>query len=257
MIDTHSHIYSAEFDADRTAVVAAAQAAGVEHIVLANEDLGSIERLHQTHDAFPDFCSMAMGLHPESVGADFRNTLQQIGDELARGNYCAIGEIGLDLYWDTTYSAEQRQALEQQLDWALTFDLPVILHVRKAFPEMFASLAKFKNKPLRGVFHCFGGGVEEARKAVSLGFVLGVGGVFTYKNSGLPDILRPIGLQHLVLETDAPFLAPVPHRGRRNEPQFMAAVARKMAEIFDTSIEKIDEITTKNAENLFMFSQIK
>ena len=112
MIDTHSHIYSAEFDADRTAVVAAAQAAGGEHIVLANEDLGSIERLHQTHDAFPDFCSMAMGLHPESVGADFRNTLQQIGDELARGNYCAIGEIGLDLYWDTTYSAEQRQALE-------------------------------------------------------------------------------------------------------------------------------------------------
>ena len=257
MIDTHSHIYSAEFDADRTAVVAAAQAAGVEHLLLANEDLGSIVRLHLSHYSFPYFCSMAMGLHPESVGADFRNTLQQIGDELARGNYCAIGEIGLDLYWDTTYSAEQRQALEQQLDWALTFDLPVILHVRKAFPEMFASLAKFKNKPLRGVFHCFGGGVEEARKAVSLGFVLGVGGVFTYKNSGLPDILRPIGLQYLVLETDAPFLAPVPHRGRRNEPQFMAAVARKMAEIFDTSIEKIDEITTKNAENLFMFGQIK
>ncbi len=251
MIDSHSHIYCEDFDADRATVVAEAKATGVEHVILANEDTHSIERLLRTKAEFPDFCSVTMGVHPESVKADYKTLLLQIGDELAKGGYCAVGEIGIDLYWDTTFAKEQSAAFEQQLDLALQFDLPVIVHVRKAFAEVFASLAKFKGKPLRGVFHCFGGGVEEARKAVSLGFMLGVGGVFTYKNSNLADILQPIGLEHLLLETDAPFLSPVPYRGKRNEPKFMIEVARKMATLFQVSFEKIDEITTKNSKNLF------
>lgn len=251
MIDTHSHIYAEEFDDDRAAVVERAQAAGVRRVVLANEDSASIARLRRTVNEFPCFCAAAMGLHPESVKADYRAELRQVGDELAKGGYCAVGEIGFDLYWDATFRAEQVAAFEQQVDWALAFDLPVVLHVRKAFAEAFASLARFSGKPLRGVFHCFGGGVEEARKAVSLGFFLGVGGVLTYKNSHLADILSPIGVEHLLLETDAPYLPPVPYRGRRNEPCFMAEVARRMADIFRMPMEKIDETTTRNAVELF------
>ncbi len=251
MIDTHTHIYTEEFDADRVAVVERAQAAGVQRVVLANEDSASIERLQRTVSAFPDFCAAAMGLHPESVKADYRTELRTVSDALAQGGYCAIGEIGLDLYWDTTFRAEQVAAFEQQIDWALTLDLPVVLHVRKAFAEAFASLARFSGKPLRGVFHCFGGGVEEARKAVSLGFFLGVGGVLTYKNSHLADIVSPIGVEHLLLETDAPYLAPVPHRGKRNEPAFVVEVAHTLAEIFRMPVEKIDETTTRNALDLF------
>lgn len=254
MIDTHSHIYCADFDNDRCEVVERAKLAGIQHVILANEDLTSVEKLHQTCAKFPDFCTPAMGLHPESVRQDYKKTVQQIGDLLSDKNYCAIGEIGLDFYWDTTFAAEQIDAFEAQIDLALAFDLPVIMHVRKAFAETFASLAKFRGKPLRGVFHCFGGGIEEARKAISLGFALGVGGVFTYKNSNLRDILQPIGLAHLLLETDAPFLSPVPHRGKRNEPQFMLETARQMATVFNTSLEKIDEITTQNARNIFKIS---
>lgn len=251
MIDTHTHIYTEEFDLDRAAVVERARAAGVQRVVLANEDSTSIERLQRTVSAFPDFCVAAMGLHPESVKTDYRTELRRIGDELAKGGYCAVGEIGIDLYWDTTFCAEQVAAFEQQIDWALALDLPVVLHVRKAFAEVFASLARFAGKPLRGVFHCFGGGVEEARKAVALGFFLGIGGVLTYKNSRLPDILLPIGTEHLLLETDAPYLSPVPHRGKRNEPSFVVETARTMAEIFRMPLEKIDETTTRNATELF------
>lgn len=251
MIDSHSHIYAEEFDADRTAVVERALAAGVSRVVLANEDSASISRLQRTMHEFPDFCVAAMGLHPESVNADYRTELRRIGDELTAGGYCAVGEIGIDLYWDTTFRAEQIAAFEQQVDWALALDLPVVLHVRKAFAETFASLARFGGKPLRGVFHCFGGGVEEARKAVSLGFFLGIGGVLTYKNSRLPELLSSIGVEHLLLETDAPYLAPVPYRGKRNEPAFVAATAQKLADIFCLPIEKIDETTTENAVELF------
>ncbi len=251
MIDTHTHIYSQEFDDDRAAVVQRALQAGITHVVLANEDSRSIQPLKKTVAEFPDFCSAAMGLHPESVKEDFRNELQIVGDELAAGDYCAVGEIGLDLYWDDTFRDSQILAFEQQLDWAISLSLPVVLHVRKAFAEAFASLAKFRGKPLRGVFHCFGGGVEEVRKVVKMGFYLGVGGVLTFKKSHLPEIVSQIGAQHLLLETDAPYMAPVPHRGQRNEPQYVADVAQCLAEIFQIPVEKIDETTTQNAKNLF------
>ena len=251
MIDTHSHIYSEEFDADRVEVIANAQAVGVEHVILSNVDSSTLEPMRQLTQAYPDFCSMAVGLHPTSVTADYQAELECVESELKRGGYVAIGEIGIDLYWDETFNQEQIVVFEQQLQWAVEYKLPVIIHTRKAFAEVFASLSKFRGADLRGVFHCFGGGIEEARKAVSLGFLLGIGGVVTYKNSHLSEILREIGIDYLLLETDAPYLSPVPYRGKRNEPQFMIKTAQTLSMVFQLSVEKIDEITTKNAKKLF------
>ena len=251
MIDTHSHIYSEEFDADRAEVIARAKTVGVEHVVLANVDSATLEPMRELVQAYPDFCSMAVGLHPTSVTADYHAELERVESDLKRGGYVAIGEIGIDLYWDETFKLEQIRVFEQQLQWSIDYQLPVIIHTRKAFAEVFASLSKFKGAGLRGVFHCFGGGIEEAKKAVSLGFLLGIGGVVTYKNSHLSEILREIGVDSLLLETDAPYLSPVPYRGKRNEPQYMLETVRTLSTVFQLSVEKIDEITTKNAKKLF------
>jgi TatD DNase family protein len=254
MIDTHSHIYDPDFDSDRLEVVNRAIQAGVEKVLLANVDASTIEPMLQCHKQYPDFSAMAMGLHPTSVKEDWQAELRTIEDALRAANkYLSIGEIGLDLYWDKTFAAEQEKALEQQLDWAISLDLPVILHIRKAHAETFKVLNKFKGKTIRGVFHCFGGGVEEARKAVDMGFMLGIGGVVTYKNSNLGEIIAPIGLEHILLETDAPYLSPVPNRGKRNEPSNLVYIRDHLASIFQTNSQKVDEITTKNARQLFNF----
>lgn len=249
MIDTHSHIYSEEFDADRAEVIAGAQAVGVEKVMLVNVDSSTLQPMREAVTRYPDFFKVAVGLHPTSVTADYTKELERVATELKRGDYSAVGEIGIDLYWDETFKAEQIIVFETQLQWAIDYDLPVIIHTRKAFAEVFASLSKFKS--LRGVFHCFGGGIEEAKKAVSLGFFLGIGGVVTYKNSNLSDILLQIGLEHVLLETDAPYLPPVPYRGKRNEPKFLVEIAQKLALLFQLPIEKVDEVTTNNAKNLF------
>jgi len=251
MIDTHSHIYGEEFDEDRAEVVARAKAAGVEKVLLCNVDLTTIERMKKMHHTMPDFTDMAMGLHPTEVHHDWRADLNRIGDELSNGSYKAIGEIGMDLYWDRTFEQEQREVLREQMAWAIEKDMPVVLHIRKAYAEVFEEFKAMNIKEWRGVFHCFSGGVEEARKAVRMGFMLGIGGVLTYKNSGLAEIVGAIGAEHLLLETDAPYLAPVPYRGKRNEPSFMASVRDKMAEILGRSAQEIDEITTANARNMF------
>lgn len=254
MIDTHSHIYDPDFDSDRVEVVNRAIEAGVEKVLLANVDTSTIEQMLQCHSQHPDFTSMAMGLHPTSVKEDWLLELRNVEDALRAGDkYHAIGEIGLDLYWDKTFIAEQEKALEQQLDWAISLDLPVILHIRKAHAETFKVLNKFKGKTIRGVFHCFGGGVEEARKAVDMGFLLGIGGVVTYKNSNLGEIIAPIGINHILLETDAPYLSPVPNRGKRNEPSNLVYVRDHLGLIFHKNPQKVDEITTKNARQLFNF----
>ncbi len=254
MIDTHSHIYDPDFDSDRVEVVNRAIEAGVEKVLLANVDTSTIEQMLQCHSQYPDFTSMAMGLHPTSVKEDWQLELRNVEDALRAGDkYHAIGEIGLDLYWDKTFIAEQEKALEQQLDWAISLDLPVILHIRKAHAETFKVLNKFKGKTIRGVFHCFGGGVEEARKAVDMGFLLGIGGVVTYKNSNLGEIIAPIGINHILLETDAPYLSPVPNRGKRNEPSNLVYVRDHLGLIFHKNPQKVDEITTKNARQLFNF----
>lgn len=251
MIDTHTHIYMEEYDEDRDTVVNNALQNKVSHVVLPNVDADSIDRLHRCHNLYPDFTSTAMGLHPTSVDDNYETHLAAVKNDLFSGNHVAVGEIGLDLYWDKTFARQQEIVLTTQLNWALELNLPVILHVRKAYAETFKILSKFNNRGLRGVFHCFGGGVEEVKKAVSLGFFIGIGGVLTYKNSTLPSVIENVKLENILLETDAPFLSPVPYRGKRNEPAYLANVAHVLSSIFNVDDEIVDKITTENARTLF------
>ena len=251
MIDTHTHIYMEEYDEDRDTVVNNALQNKVSHVVLPNVDADSIDRLHRCHNLYPEFTSTAMGLHPTSVDGNYETHLAAVKNDLFSGNHVAVGEIGLDLYWDKTFARQQEIVLTTQLNWALELNLPVILHVRKAYAETFKILSKFNNRGLRGVFHCFGGGVEEVKKAVSLGFFIGIGGVLTYKNSTLPSVIENVKLENILLETDAPFLSPVPYRGKRNEPAYLANVAPVLSSIFNVDDEIVDKITTENARTLF------
>ena len=251
MIDTHSHIYLEEFDLDRFEVVKNALKSGIEKVVLANVDSQTIERLETAQAEFSHFCVSAMGLHPTSVTDNYHAELQIIKENLFTKKYAAVGEIGLDLYWDETFINQQVEVFEEQIRWALELDLPVIIHIRKAFAEVFNSLQKFKKTLPKGVFHCFSGGIEEAKKAVELGFLLGIGGVVTYKNSNLSEIIKQIGIEKILLETDAPYLAPVPFRGKRNEPKYLTEILQKLSTVFALSEEKVDEITTNSAKNLF------
>ncbi len=252
MIDTHSHIYGEEYKDDRDEVVANAQAAGVEHIVLANVDAETIEPLLECNKTYPDFTSMAMGLHPTSMNDSYLQQLDIIGEKLfGADKFVAVGEIGIDLYWDTTYQHQQEEAFARQIDWAIELNLPIIIHVRKAYAEVLKVLNRFSGKELHGVFHCFGGGIEEAKKVVSMGFYLGIGGVVTYKNSNLGEVIKPIGLNHILLETDAPYLSPVPFRGKRNEPKNLVHINDKISSIFQEKNENVDFITTRNAKMLF------
>ena len=252
MIDTHSHIYSEDFDADRGEVIRRAQEAGVTKIIMPNVDSESLPGMLETERMFPDVCLAAIGLHPTSVKENYLDELALVKSELERRKYMAIGEIGIDLYWDKTFYTEQVFALQTQVQWALDSNLPVIIHVRDSHKETIEALQPFKNKGLRGVFHCFTGNSKEAEEIAELGdFMLGIGGVVTFKNSGLAGNLKDIPLTKLVLETDTPYLAPVPFRGKRNEPAYTALVRDKLAEVYQVSAEEIDEITTRNAEKLF------
>lgn len=251
MIDTHSHIYGEEFDEDREEVMKRAIDAGVEKVLLCNVDLETVARMKELHAAEPEFSEMAMGLHPTEIKEEWKSDLKKIGYELFSSGYKAVGEIGMDLYWDRTFEREQREVLREQIAWARELDMPVVLHIRKAYAEVFDEFKYMGLHEWRGVFHCFGGGIEEAKKAVKMGFMLGIGGVLTYKNSGLGEIVKEIGVEHLLLETDAPYLAPVPYRGKRNEPAFMVSVRNKIGEILDRSAREIDEITTVNARKTF------
>lgn len=252
MIDTHSHIYSEEFDADRAEVIAAAKESGVERVVLANVDSSTIEQLTAAGAEYPDFFRLAMGLHPTSVKEDYLEELERVIAQFSTENrYVAVGEIGLDLYWDKTFIGEQLEAFHRQVEVALDLQLPVIIHVRKAYSEVFEALKRYQGNMPRGVFHCFSGGVQESQKAIELGFYLGVGGVVTYKNSNLGEIIKPITMDRILTETDAPYLSPVPYRGKRNEPKYMAEVCRKLAEIYGCSYEEMDRATTRNAKELF------
>ena len=252
MIDTHSHIYSEDFDADRGEVIRRAQEAGVTKIIMPNVDSESLPGMLETERMFPDVCLAAIGLHPTSVKENYLDELALVKSELERRKYMAIGEIGIDLYWDKTFYTEQVFALQTQVQWALDSNLPVIIHVRDSHKETIEALQPFKNKGLRGVFHCFTGSRKEADEIVELGdFMLGIGGVVTFKNSGLAGNLKDIPLTKLVLETDTPYLAPVPFRGKRNEPAYTAFICNKLAEVYQVSVKEIDEITTRNAEKLF------
>jgi TatD DNase family protein len=250
-IDTHCHLFSEEFDADRIECIDRAQKAGISKILLPNIDSSTIERLYSTEKNFSDICFSMMGLHPTSVKENYQQELEIVYQELSKRKFAGIGEIGIDLYWDKTFLKEQKFVFQKQLEWALQFNYPVSIHCREAFDEIFEVLDNMQEIPF-GIFHCFTGTLEQAQKILSYNrFKLGIGGVLTYKKSTLPDVLKFIDKKHLVIETDAPYLAPVPYRGKRNEPAYLYFVAEKLAEIKNTTIEEIARATHSNSTEIF------
>jgi len=252
LIDSHSHIYSEEFDEDRAEVIERAKSVGVTKLILPNVDAASLQRMLKTEAEYPAYCYAAIGLHPTSVNEDFNSELELVKTELERRDYVAIGEIGIDLYWDKQFLNEQITVFRRQLEWALEYNLPVIIHVRDSFNETMKVLNEFAGKGLKGVFHSFTGTADDAAQIIDFGgFYMGINGIVTFKNSGLSAVVEQIGIEHLLLETDAPYLTPAPYRGKRNESAYLGLICKKMAEIFGKSEKEIDEITTRNVNNLF------
>lgn len=254
LVDTHSHIYSEEFDDDRSEVIERAKSAGVEKIILPNIDCSSLERLSSLAASDTSYFYVANGLHPTSVKSDFRSELDVIFSEstFARlPNVVAIGEIGIDLYWDDTYLKEQRVAFDFQLDYARKNNLPVIIHCRNAFAQIMDVMSAYSGSGMTGVFHCFSEDYEAARQVLDIGFLIGIGGVLTYKKSSLPEVVTRIPLSGIVLETDSPYLSPVPHRGKRNESSYVSCVAEKLSSLLALDYDKVCEITSRNAKKLF------
>jgi TatD DNase family protein len=251
IIDTHSHIYSKEFDSCRAEVIRRAKQIGIEAVLLPNEDSSSIEALLKTCDEYPGFAFPMMGLHPTSVKENYVSELQTVEKVLSKQKFYAIGEIGIDLYWDKTFVNQQIEVFEEQLQWSIDLDLPVAIHTRNSFYEALECIHRTGVGLLRGIFHCFGGGINEWNEIARLqNFYVGIGGVVTFKNSGLSGILPQIPLERIVLETDAPYLAPVPYRGKRNEPAYIIEVAKKVAECYGITVAEVIDATTKNAKGL-------
>lgn len=250
-IDTHSHIYDEAFDTDRELVFQRALEVGVEMVLLPNTDESTIKPMMDFYESHPDNCRMMMGLHPEGVREDYKRHLSVIEKEMERQCWVGVGEIGLDLYWDKTFEKQQVEVLREQLSWAKHLHLPVSLHTREAFDLMFKVLEQEQDGNLTGVFHCFNGTKEQADIAISLGFHLGLGGVITYKNCDVKSFLNEIPLNKILLETDDPYLPPVPYRGKRNEIAYMIEVAKKIAEVKQIDIKEVAETTSYNARQLF------
>jgi len=251
--DTHTHLYVEEFDNDRNAVMLRAQQNNVSRLFLPAIDSKYHDRMLLTTGKYKDLCYPMMGLHPTSVKGDYLNELDIVSDHLARQEmkFYAVGEVGIDLYWDKTHESEQRIAFNRQLDLAITYDLPLVIHTRNSM-DIALGMVEAKHHPkLRGVFHCFSGNIAQAERAIGLGFMIGIGGVVTYKNSGLQTVVAHTGLHHFLLETDAPWLTPVPHRGQRNEPSYIPVIAQKIAEIKNITLEMVAETTTANALRVF------
>ena len=254
LIDTHCHVYDHQFSLDRNEAMQRALDAGVSMMLLPNVDASTIAPMHELHEQFPDCTRVMMGLQPEEVKDDYKQVLATMEKKLERYIYIGVGEVGLDFYWDATFEKQQLDAFETQLDWAKQLHLPLSIHCRNAFDKMVKILERKQDGGLSGIMHCFTGTEDEAHVYLGLGFHLGLGGVTTYKNCGVKDFLHNIPLDRIVLETDAPYLAPVPHRGKRNEPAFMVATAQKIAEILDVTTEEIATITTNNATKLFQIA---
>lgn len=252
IIDTHSHIYSEQFDEDRDAMIQRAFESETQVILMPNVDVASIEPMLQIEAKYPNNCFSMMGLHPTSVNKDYQLQLDEMYKALSQHKYIAVGEIGIDLYWDKTFINQQVDAFKQQITWAKEFDLPIVIHARDAFDEVFQVMDDVGVSDIKGVFHSFTGNYDQAIKALSYdGFKLAINGVVTFKNSGLDKVVEQLSLNDLVLETDAPYLTPTPHRGKRNEPKYINLVAKKVGEIFDVSTQEVATITTQNARALF------
>lgn len=251
IIETHAHIYSSKFDEDRNAAIERAKEEGVSKILMPNVDVESIDVLHQCEEDYPGYCIAMMGLHPCSVKEDYKEQLGTIEENLNNRKYIAVGEIGLDYYWDLEFKDAQIDAFKTQIEWGIEKDLPIAIHSREANADVIKILKEYKGSNLRGVLHCFGGNAEEAKELVDLGFYLGIGGVVTFKNSGLKDAIKDIAPEHLVIETDCPYLAPTPKRGKRNEPSFIKYVLQHLSELHMMHEKELAKITTQNANNLF------
>ena len=251
LIDTHTHLYAEQFDEDRPEMIQRAMDAGVEHFFLPNIDLESIEGMYQLEKDYPGKMHAMMGLHPCSVKADYKEVLQQIKMELDKRDFVAIGEIGMDLYWDKTFKNEQEEAFLMQVEWAEERNIPIVIHSRETTQLLIDLLKSYGVGRSRGIFHCFGGSYEEAIQIIDMGFHLGIGGVSTFKKSTLPEVLERLPIDRLVLETDSPYLAPSPKRGKRNESSFVVYVAQKLADLKKISLEELSRQTSKNSLEVF------
>jgi len=251
LIDTHTHLYSEQFSEDSAAMIERAFDAGIHQLFLPAVDSKSTMAMLDLEATYPNNCFAMMGLHPCSVKEDYESELALVKDWLWKRPFCAVGEIGLDLYWDKTFFEQQQFAFKQQIQWAKALDLPIVIHSRESTGEVIAILQEEKDDKLFGIFHCFGGNVEEAKAIIDLGFYLGIGGVLTFKKSGLEDTLQHVDLSHLVLETDSPYLAPTPYRGKRNESSYLKLVAQKLAAVKGITLEEVAEITSNNATKVF------
>jgi len=251
LIDTHTHLFLPEFKEDLSRVVSDAVAKGVVKMLLPNVDDTTMDSMLALADQFPGYCLPMIGLHPTSVNESFKPKLDSIREKLGTRKFWGIGETGIDLYWNDTYLTQQVESFKGQIALAKEFQLPLVIHARNSFHEIFKVMDHENDDSLQGVFHAFTGDVKQAGKIIDYGFKIGIGGIVTFKNSGLDRIIKDIGLEHIVLETDAPYLAPVPKRGKRNEPAYLIYTAEKLAEIHGQRLEEIAEITTRNATALF------
>ncbi len=251
LIDTHCHLYSEEFKDDIDEVIKRSRAEGVCQFYLPAIDSSSLVAMLELEKQYPNECIAMMGLHPCYVKENYKEELKIVEDQLAQRSFAAVGEIGLDFYWDKTFATQQYEAFEQQMQWALDKQLPIVIHTRSAMQETIEMVKPLAKKGLKGIFHCFSGSNESAKQITEMDFMLGIGGVITYKNAGLPEALKDIPVEYLVLETDAPYLTPVPFRGKRNESSYLKYIIEKLAEVKNIPVEELSTITTANAERIF------
>jgi TatD DNase family protein len=251
LIDTHTHLYLPEFDADRDETVNRAKGSGVVKMLLPNIDIDSVNRMLSVCNSYPEICVPMIGLHPTSVREDYLTQLDTLENHYQKNKFVAVGEIGIDLYWDKTFIKEQIITFRRQIIFALEKELPVVVHSRDSFPEVFSVLDEFAGKGLKGVLHAFTGSIRYAEKAISMGFKLGIGGIVTFKNSGLDAVVKEAGAENIILETDSPYLAPVPFRGKRNESSYICIINKKLSEVFGKSEEEVASITYSNSIQLF------
>ena len=250
-IDTHTHLYDEQLITEEQEMIQRAIDAGVTRMYMPNCDSGTIAGMMHIAQTYPQHCFPMMGLHPCYVKEHYRDELAMVEKHLAENKFSAVGEIGLDYYWDKTFIPQQKEAFEFQIDLALQYDLPIVIHSRESLGDCIHIVSKKQNGRLKGIFHCFGGSAEEAKQIADLGFYMGIGGVVTFKNSTLPEVLKQVDLSHIVLETDAPYLSPVPYRGKRNESAYLPLVAQKLADIKEMHVSEIARITTENAIKIF------
>jgi TatD DNase family protein len=251
MIDTHCHLYTKEFNEDIDVIIQQAKEAGVTKCYLPAIDKESIPSMIALTDKYPQNCFLMAGLHPCSVKENYMDEIEQVKLMLQQQKIYGIGETGLDFYWDKSYIKQQYEALEIQIQLAIEHNLPLILHTRDALNQTIEVIKKYKHTALRGIFHCFGGSLEQAKEIIKTGFYMGIGGIVTYKNAGVAEVLKHVDMKHLVLETDAPYLTPVPFRGKRNESSYLRYIVEKIAEVKNIPVEEVESITTLNAEKIF------